>query len=200
MTPIDWTVVGLYFLILVGIVWWLSLEINTSSDYFLAGSGALVFETLLPTTFGAPENAFWIGASSPVMLTGLYTVFGGLRAVVYTEVLQTGLLLIGSIFITIFGLYQLGGWGELQSALAQDPERFALWRSNDAPTFPWLGVMIASPIIGVWYWCTDQYIVQLTLAARSCDARTACRESGGGVSRLGFRRRACAGSGGLSLL
>jgi len=266
MTPIDWAVVGLYFLLLVGIVWWSAMGISTSADYFLAGrdvgwfaigaslfasnigsehivglagsgalngmaqahwelqawilvmlawifvpfyyradvftmpeflekrfdgrtrwvlssvslvayvftkvsvtvyAGALVFETLLPTTFGTPENAFWVGAFSTVLLTGLYTVFGGLRAVVYTEVLQTGLLIIGSVFITIFGLYQLGGWGELQSALAQDPDRFALWRGLDDPSFPWLGVMIASPIIGVWYWCTDQYIVQRTLSARS---------------------------------
>ncbi|MFP4229455.1 MAG: sodium:solute symporter family transporter, partial [Salinivenus sp.] len=130
-------------------------------------AGALVFETLLPTTFGTPENAFWVGAFSTVILTGIYTVLGGLRAVVYTEVLQTGLLLLGAVFITAFGLYELGGWGELQSTLAQDADRFALWRSNDDPTFPWLGVMIASPIIGVWYWCTDQYIVQRTLAARS---------------------------------
>jgi len=266
MTPIDWAVVGLYFLLLIGIVWWSALGISDSADYFLAGrdvgwfaigaslfasnigsehivglagsgalngmaqahwelqawilvmlawifvpfyyranvftmpeflekrfdgrtrwvlstvslvayvftkvsvtvyAGALVFETLLPTTFGTPENAFWVGAFSTVILTGLYTVFGGLRAVVYTEVLQTGLLIIGSVFITIFGLYQLGGWGELQSALAQDPDRFALWRGLDDPSFPWLGVMIASPIIGVWYWCTDQYIVQRTLSARS---------------------------------
>lgn len=130
-------------------------------------AGALVFETLLPTTFGTPENAFWIGAISTVVLTGIYTVFGGLRAVVYTEVLQTGLLILGSVFITAFGLWKLGGWGELQSILSETPSRFALWRSNSDPTFPWLGVMIASPIIGVWYWCTDQYIVQRTLAARS---------------------------------
>jgi SSS family solute:Na+ symporter len=266
MTPIDWAVVGVYFALLIGIVWWSAVGISTSSDYFLAGrdvgwfaigaslfasnigsehivglagsgalngmaqahwelhawilvmlawifvpfyyradvftmpeflekrfdgrtrwvlstvslvayvftkvsvtvyAGALVFETLLPTTFGTPENAFWVGAFSTVILTGLYTVFGGLRAVVYTEVLQTGLLLLGSVFITIFGLYQLGGWGELQATLAQNPERFALWRGLDDPSFPWLGVMIASPIIGVWYWCTDQYVVQRTLAARS---------------------------------
>jgi len=107
-----------------------------------------------------------------VVLTGIYTVLGGLRAVVYTEVMQTALLLVGSVFITWFGLSALGGWGELKAIIGTDPGRFALWRPNSDPTFPWLGVMIASPIIGIWYWCTDQYIVQRTLSARSLhDAR-----------------------------
>jgi solute:Na+ symporter, SSS family len=135
-------------------------------------AGAIVFRALLPEVFGSPDNAFWVGAFSTVILTGIYTIFGGLRAVVYTEVLQTGLLLLGSVFITAFGLYKLGGWGEMQSILAERPGQFALWRPNSDPDFPWLGVMIASPVVGIWYWCTDQYIVQRTLAARSMvDAR-----------------------------
>jgi solute:Na+ symporter, SSS family len=135
-------------------------------------AGALVFRTLLPETFGTPDNAFWVGAFTTVVLTGVYTVFGGLRAVVYTEVLQTGLLLLGSVFITFFGLTALGGWGELRFMLNESADQFALWRPNTDPNFPWLGVMIASPVIGIWYWCTDQYIVQRTLAARSLkDAR-----------------------------
>src|SRR5690554_3536630 len=73
-------------------------------------AGALVFRSLLADVFGSPDNAFWVGAFSTVILTGIYTVFGGLRAVVYTEVLQTGLLLLGSVFITFFGLQALGGW------------------------------------------------------------------------------------------
>ncbi|MDL5053281.1 sodium/solute symporter [Oscillatoria laete-virens NRMC-F 0139] len=135
-------------------------------------AGALVFKTLLPDTFGSPENAFWVGAFTTVILTGIYTVLGGLRAVVYTEVAQTVILLAGSVFITFFGLYQLGGWGELQAICSENAERFALWRPLSDPDFPWLGVMIASPVIGIWYWCTDQYIVQRTLAARGLkDAR-----------------------------
>lgn len=130
-------------------------------------AGAVVFMTLLPDTFGSPENAFWIGAFTTVILTGIYTVVGGLRAVAYTEVAQTGVLLVGSVFVTVFGLQQLGGWDELRGALGSDPARFALWRPLSDPDFPWLGIMIASPIVGIWYWCTDQYIVQRTLAARS---------------------------------
>lgn len=130
-------------------------------------AGAVVFMTLLPDTFGSPENAFWVGALTTVILTGVYTVIGGLRAVVYTEVAQTGLLLFGSVFITIFGLQQLGGWGELKVVLGENADRFALWRPLSDPDFPWLGIMIASPVVGIWYWCTDQYIVQRTLAAKS---------------------------------
>src|SRR5690606_29381566 len=128
-------------------------------------AGALVFMTLLPDTFGSPDNAFWVGAFATVILTGVYTIFGGLRAVVYTEVAQTGLLLLGSFFITFYGLRELGGWGELQAMAAQNKEQFALWRPLSDPDFPWLGILIASPVVGIWYWCTDQYIVQRTLAA-----------------------------------
>lgn len=137
-------------------------------------AGALVFKTLLPDTFGSPDNAFWVGAFTTVILTGIYTVFGGLRAVVYTEVAQTALLLLGSIFITYYGLRELGGWGELKAMAAENKENFALWRpltQEGVPwwkngDFPWLGILIASPVIGIWYWCTDQYIVQRTLAAK----------------------------------
>ncbi|HYP06684.1 MAG TPA: sodium/solute symporter, partial [Bryobacteraceae bacterium] len=135
-------------------------------------AGAIVFQTLLPETFGSPENAFWVGAFSTVILTGIYTIFGGLRAVVYTEVAQTFILLLGSGLITYFGLSALGGWSELVASAKPHAEQFALWRPNTDPNFPWLGVMIASPVIGIWYWCTDQYIVQRTLAAKSLtDAR-----------------------------
>ena len=129
-------------------------------------AGALVFQTLLPDTFGTPENAFWIGAFTTVILTGIYTIFGGLRAVLYTDSAQAIILLVGASFITFFGLSQLGGWSELKSVIGADAAKFALWRPLSDPDFPWLGVMIASPIIGIWYWCTDQYIVQRTLAAK----------------------------------
>ena len=143
-------------------------------------AGALVFMTLLPDTFGTPDNAFWVGAITTVILTGIYTVSGGLRAVLYTEVLQAFVLVIGSFFITFIGLDMLGGWDELKSILGANKEQFKLWRpivQEGIPwwknsDFPWLGIMIASPVVGIWYWCTDQYIVQRTLAANTLkDAR-----------------------------
>ncbi|NQV33339.1 MAG: sodium/solute symporter, partial [Phycisphaeraceae bacterium] len=113
---------------------------------------------------------FWIGAIATVVLTGIYTVFGGLRAVLYTDAAQALILLVGSFFITWFGLTKLGGWGELQEICRAKSGSFALWRPNSDPNFPWLGILIASPIIGIWYWCTDQYIVQRTLAAKDLKA------------------------------
>jgi SSS family solute:Na+ symporter len=130
-------------------------------------AGALVFQTLLPDTFGSPQAAFWVGAMSTVVLTGIYTVTGGMRAVVYTETMQAIILIAGSSVVTFLGLQALGGWGELQAVLQQNASQFALWRPLSDPDFPWLGVMIASPIVGIWYWCTDQYIVQRTLAAKN---------------------------------
>ncbi len=146
-------------------------------------AGAKVFETLLPETFGSPQNAFWIGAVLTVILTGIYTIFGGLRAVLYTDTAQAVILLLGSFCITGIGLSMLGGWGELQATVAAQADRFALWRPIDDPEFPWLGILIGSPIVGIWYWCTDQYIVQRTLAAK--DLRNARRGAlWGGVLKV----------------
>lgn len=136
-------------------------------------AGAVVFSTLLPDTFGSPQNAFWVGAVATVVLTGLYTVAGGLRAVLYTDSVQAVILIIGSVAVTWFGLDRLGGWGELREFTSQNVAQYALWRPLSDPEFPWLGILIASPIVGIWYWCTDQYIVQRTLAAR--DLKTARR-------------------------
>ena len=129
-------------------------------------AGALVFMTLLPDVFGGAQNAFWVGAVSTVVLTGLYTIAGGMRAVLYTDAAQAVILIVGSAAIAWIGLGKLGGWGELVAFASNDVAQYALWRPLSDPDFPWLGIMIASPIVGIWYWCTDQYIVQRTLAAK----------------------------------
>jgi len=136
-------------------------------------AGAVVFQALLPDTFGSPENAFWVGAFSTVILTGIYTVFGGMRAIMSTSAPQAVIILFGSFVITAIGLNKLGGWGELVAHCRTNADAFALWHPISDETFPWLGVMIASVIIGIWYWCTDQYIVQRALSAK--DLTTARR-------------------------
>jgi SSS family solute:Na+ symporter len=136
-------------------------------------AGAVVFQALLPDTFGSRENAFWVGAFSTVIITGIYTVFGGMRAIMNTAAPQAVIILFGSFVITAVGLSRLGGWGELVRMASENKEQFSLWRPLSDPTFPWLAVLIASPIIGIWYWCTDQYIVQRTLSAK--DLATARR-------------------------
>ena len=128
-------------------------------------AGGIVFQNLLPQgTFGPLDN-FWVGAISVVVLTGIYTVLGGLRAVVYTDAMQAVVLIVGSVCVTAFGLHALGGWGELRELCGS--ERFNLWRPASDPDFPWAGILFGAPIVGLWYWCTDQYIVQRTLAARN---------------------------------
>jgi SSS family solute:Na+ symporter len=140
-------------------------------------AGAIVFQALLPevslTIGGSTLNAFWIGAFTTVIITGVYTVFGGMRAIMATATPQAVIILLGSAIITYIGLNKLGGWGELVSMAKANADQFALWRPLSDPDFPWLGVLIASPIIGIWYWCTDQYIVQRALSAK--DLATARR-------------------------
>lgn len=127
-------------------------------------AGAVVFDALLePGTFGTLDN-FWVGAFTVVILTGIYTVAGGLKAVVYTDALQALVLIIGSVLVTVIGLGKIGGWGQLHEICGS--EFFNLWKPANDPDFPWPGMLFAAPIVGLWYWCTDQYIVQRTLAAK----------------------------------
>src|SRR5213083_1579572 len=153
-------------------------------------AGGVVFATLLPEVSlrlgGATFNSFWIGSVAVLLLTGLYTVLGGMRAVAYTDAVQTFVLVIGSGLLTLFGLAKLGGWHELRHVL--DPDLFNLWKplvpagmeGTWAPVketgriawyfngnYPWLGMLFCAPIIGLWYWCTDQYIVQRALGAKN---------------------------------
>ncbi|MEZ4685936.1 MAG: sodium/solute symporter [Bacteroidia bacterium] len=108
---------------------------------------------------------FWTGALSTVVLTGIYTVLGGMRAVVYTEALQAIVLVIGAAALTIVGLNHVGGWASLSETVS--PEYLNMWRPATDPDFPWPSLVITSTIVGIWYWCTDQYIVQRTLTAKN---------------------------------
>ena len=108
---------------------------------------------------------FWTGAFATVILTGIYTVLGGMRAVVYTETLQAVLLVLGAAALTFIGLDKVGGWESMKETVT--PEYLNMWRSMDDPNFPWFPLLTASTIVGIWYWCTDQYIVQRVLTAKN---------------------------------
>lgn len=111
---------------------------------------------------------FWYGAIGIVIFTGIYTVVGGMKAVIYTETLQTVILILGSVSITYLGLQEVGGWGQLrETVIAVSPDHFNMWRPMSDPDFPWTGLLFGGTIVGIWYWCTDQYIVQRTLAANN---------------------------------
>lgn len=157
-------------------------------------AGGVVFATLLPemqiTIAGHIVDAFWIGSVFVIALTGLYTAIGGMRAVAYNDAVQVTVLIGGSALLTFYGLNKLGGWNELRTLCGSD--MFNLWKpltptgveSTWSPVieknaagdlvkqawyfngaFPWLGMAICAPVIGLWYWCTDQYIVQRALGA-----------------------------------
>ncbi len=151
-------------------------------------AGGVVFSVLLPELNLAGLDSFWIGSFLVVIITGLYTIIGGMTAVAYTEAIQTIILIFGSALVTLFGLHALGGWthgwSELRAIVPSD--MFNLWKPivpaglegtwapiknshqmawyfND--NYPWIGMLICAPVIGLWYWCTDQYIVQRALTA-----------------------------------
>jgi SSS family solute:Na+ symporter len=156
-------------------------------------AGGVVFGTLFPElriTLGGTEiDSFWIGSVLVIVLTGLYTVLGGMRAVAYNDAVQVVVLIAGSASLTFYGVHHLGGWSELRHWCGTD--MFNLWKplipagvqGTWAPVlekagghvvkeawyfndyFPWLGMLFCAPIVGLWYWCTDQYIVQRALGA-----------------------------------
>lgn len=121
-------------------------------------AGALVFNQFLGVDF-------WTGAIILVVVTGVYTIFGGLHAVMYTEAIQAIVLLAGSFVLLLFGLKEVGGWDALMQSVPK--EKLNMFPPLSDPEFPWLGILLASPIVGVWYWCTDQHIVQRCLAAKN---------------------------------
>jgi len=139
-----------------------------------------VFNIETVTVFGSEIDFFWVSAIGLVVITGLYTTFGGMKAVLYTSVLQTPILLAGSVAILVIGLTQLGGWNNLMEIVRATPVTYpdhpeylstvdnmgSLIRSAKDPVYPWTGVLLGSAIIGFWYWCTDQFIVQRVLSGR----------------------------------
>lgn len=121
-------------------------------------AGGIVISSLLGINF-------WTGALITVILTGFYTVLGGMRAVVYTEAMQTIVLVFGAGTLTVVGLNAVGGWEGMRASL--EPGYLNMWRPASDPDFPWPSLVITSSIVGMWYWCTDQYIVQRVLSARN---------------------------------
>ncbi len=145
-------------------------------------AGALAIQTILGyqsinlPLFGQTDF-FWFAAMALVVITGVFVIFGGMRSVLWTEAMHVPVLLAGSTVLLFMGLNAIGGLDALKAA---NPETIHLWRPLsttpettgfpgflfDPSSTPWLGVLLCSPIIGLWYWCTDQYIVQRVLTAR----------------------------------
>jgi SSS family solute:Na+ symporter len=142
--------------------------------------------------FGIPETHTVLGLNAMMffivalgVLTGVYTVIGGLLAVVWTESLQTVLLLVGAVCITVIGYQAVGGWEALSQVIATHPHPLLgreggaalstksflhmMHPAGDATVIgnvPWYSILLGYPVIGIWYWCCDQTIVQRVLAAK----------------------------------
>jgi SSS family solute:Na+ symporter len=172
-TPATRTFLSVIFLV--------SYILTKASVTIFAGAFAiqtiLGYDVISVPLFG-DVDFFWFAATSLVIVTGVFVVLGGMKSVLWTEAMHVPVLLIGSAVLLVVGLYQIGGLDALRAA---NPETIHLWRplstttaTQGFPGFlfdpsatPWLGVLLTSPIIGLWYWCTDQYIVQRVLTARN---------------------------------
>jgi SSS family solute:Na+ symporter len=144
-----------WYLAVISIIGYVLTKISVT-----IAAGGIVFEAIMGIDF-------WTGALVVVVITGLYTIFGGLRAVLYTDLLQMFVLIGGAVAVMFLGLHALGGWGALTETVG--PGFLTLWKPVSDPDFPWTGILFGAPILGVWYWCTDQFIVQRVLAAHNQD-------------------------------
>jgi len=127
---------------------------------FLAGG--IVLETL----FGID---MYVSIVVIALLTGLYTIIGGLRAVVVTETIQSLVLITGAIIITYFAWNKVGGWDHMTAVLQKENamDKLSMIRPiGDKSGMSWIAVFLGYPILGIWYWCADQTIVQRVLGAK----------------------------------
>ncbi|HEY6644363.1 sodium:solute symporter [Povalibacter sp.] len=172
-TPATRTVLSVIFLV--------SYVLTKASVTIFAGAFAI--QTILgydqvQVPLLGEVDFFWFSAFSLVIITGIFVVLGGMKSVLWTEAMHVPVLLAGSTVLLFVGLNQIGGMDALRAA---NPETIHLWRPLsttaetqgfpgflfDPSSTPWLGVLLCSPIIGLWYWCTDQYIVQRVLTGKS---------------------------------
>lgn len=129
-------------------------------------AGAVVINALMG--LGSDIGSLMLTMVLIAVATGLYVVVGGLLAVTMTDAIQTTTLLIGSALVTFLALHKLGGWTELNHAVG--PAMLSVLRpTGDFSGLPWHAVLLGYPVIGIWYWCTDQTIVQRVLGARDQD-------------------------------
>lgn len=174
-TPATRTVLSLIFLI--------SYILTKASVTIFAGAFAI--QTILgwQTLPGTEINFFWFSAFFLVVITGFFTIIGGMKSVLWTEAMHVPVLLGGSIVLLVVGLNEIGGmdallaanpdtrhmWAPLEDANGSTwlPRDFSFLFDDTDGRLPWLGVLLASPLVGLWYWCTDQYIAQRVLTARN---------------------------------
>ncbi len=144
-----------WYLAIVSIISYVLTKISVTLT-----AGSIIIHTLTGWNF------FWSSAAI-LLFTGTYTALGGLAAVAYSDFLQTVIFLAGSLAVTIIGLNKIGGWHGLYQTV--EPGFFSLWKPANHPDFPWTGILLGAPILGMWYWCTDQFIVQRVLSGKNLE-------------------------------
>ena len=140
----------------------LTLFLNVTVD--AAGalySGSLVIRVLFPA------SPLWLIIGALAVAAGLYTVSGGLRAVIYTEVAQGILLFLGAVVVALAAFAHAGGWHTVMTSVP--PGKLSLIRPIGDPGVPWPGLLFGIPVLGFYYWCTNQFIVQRALSARTLE-------------------------------
>jgi solute:Na+ symporter, SSS family len=151
----------------------LERRFNRQSAVYLAGISiiAYIFTKISVQLYAASvvlERVagwkLWETAVVLVIATGIYTIAGGLAAVIYTDTVQTLILITGAVALTVIGLMKVGGLAHLRTMVP--PDYFHMIKPTSDPNFPWTGIFFGAPILGIWYWCTDQVIVQRVLSAR----------------------------------
>lgn len=137
----------------------ISIIVDTAGGLY---AGAVVLKTFVP------DLVLWHATLGLALFAGIYTAFGGLRAVVYTDSLQAIILLSGGFMLTFVMFQKLDfSWAAVQSA--PPPGRLSVIRPIDDPGLPWLGTVVGVPLLGFWYWVTNQYVTQRILAAKNVD-------------------------------
>lgn len=133
----------------------LNIFVDTAGSLF---GGALLIGMVFP------EVPVYVIIAVLAVIAGSYTVIGGLSAVMFTDAIQAVLLLLGSVIITVAAFGHVGGWGEVVQAV--EPAKLSLIRPLDDPGVPWLGLAVGVPLLGFYFWCTNQFMVQRVLSAK----------------------------------
>ena len=133
----------------------LNILVDTAGTLY---AGGLIIQLIFP------QIPIWQTIAALAVVAGIYTAAGGLSAVIYTDALQAILLLMGSVLITFFALEQVGGWGNVVSQVS--PEMLSLIRPPGDPGVPWPGLVTGVVLLGFYFWCTNQFMVQRLLSAR----------------------------------
>ena len=141
-----------------GLTLFLNIVVDTAGSLF---AGALVLKLVFP------EIDISVTIAVLALVAGLYTVAGGLAAVIYTDALQTVLLLIGAVVIAVSAFLKVGGWEGMTSGL--DEGALSLIRPLGDPGVPWLGLLTGVPLLGFYFWCTNQFMAQRVLSAKNVD-------------------------------